>query len=412
MVKSLTNVAADFPILQHKINGERLAYLDNAATTQMPQPILDKIQNFYQTKNANVHRGVYTLAQEATEAYEQARQKVQHFIHAAHANEIVFTHGTTESLNLIVHSYGEQYLNAGDEIVLSVMEHHSNLVPWQQLALKKGIKLNYINLTKDHELDLVELQQKITNKTKVVALCHVSNVLGVINPIEQIAHWAHQKGAILVVDGAQAIPHTCVDVQKLDVDFYAFSGHKMLAPTGIGVLYGKHELLEQLKPWQYGGEMINHVGLYQSSWADLPAKLEAGTPNIIGALGLGWAIDYLQQLGMSQIADYEQKLLAYLLPRLKEIPGITIYGPQQSQLASGIVSFNLQGIHPHDVATALDQEGVEVRAGHHCAQPLMQTLGINASVRVSIYLYNTLADIKQLLTALQETREFFTYESK
>lgn len=412
MIKSLNKNLSDFPILQQKINGERLAYLDNAATTQVPQPILDKMQNFYQTKNANVHRGVYTLAQEATEAYEQARQKVQHFIHAAHSDEIIFTHGTTESLNLVVHSYGEQYLQDGDEILISLMEHHSNLVPWQQLALKKGVKLNYINLTTDNELDLDDLQQKITNKTKVVALCHVSNVLGVINPIQQIAQWAHQKGAILVVDGAQAVPHFSVNVQKLDVDFYAFSGHKMLGPTGIGVLYGKQDLLDRLKPWQYGGEMINQVGLYQSNWTDLPSRLEAGTPNIIGALGLGWAIDYLRQIGMSQITKYEQKLLDYLLLQLKSIPGITIYSHQKRELRSGIVTFNLQGIHPHDVATALDQNGVEVRAGYHCAQPLMQTLGINASVRVSIYLYNTLEDIKQLLTALQETREFFTYESK
>ncbi|MBA1434540.1 cysteine desulfurase [Bombilactobacillus bombi] len=410
MGKSIINVTEDFPILQQKINGERLAYLDNAATTQMPSSVLSKLNCFYQTSNSNVHRGVYTLAQRATDAYEHARIKVQNFIHASSSSEIIFTRGTTESLNFVACTYGEQFIHAGDEIVITVMEHHSNLIPWQQLAIRKKAQLKYIKLTSQGELDLDDAQKKITSKTKIVALCHVSNVLGVINPIKQISQWAHRQGAITVVDGAQAIPHFSVNVKDLDVDFYAFSGHKMLAPSGIGVLYGRSAILEELAPWQYGGEMINHVELYQSTWADIPAKFEAGTPNIIGAVGLGGAIDYLQAIGLSTIQHYEKSLTNYLLSQLAKMTDINIYGPVDSDKHTGVVSFNLKGVHPHDLATALDLNGVAVRAGHHCAQPLMKFLGVNAAARASIYLYNNIKDIDQFLKALQETKEFFSYE--
>lgn len=407
MDKHFENRRRDFPILRQQVNDEPLVYLDNAATAQRPLPVLNRVREFYVSDNANVHRGVHTLAARATSAYEAARDKVQHFIKAPRREEIIFTAGCTAALNLVAATYGKQVVGAGDEIVISIMEHHSNLIPWQQLAHRKGAKLKYIGLTPQGELDLADAAQKITDRTKIVAVAHASNVLGVVNPLRQLAALAHAHGAVLVADGAQAIPHQPVDVTALDVDFYAFSGHKLMSPTGIGVLYGRTALLDQMPPYQFGGEMIASVHQQESSWAPLPYKFEAGTPNIAGAIGLGAAIDYLEALGMDQVADYEHQLVQDLLPRLIAMPGITVYGPQDPAQHTGVIAFNLAGLHPHDLATALDMEGIAVRAGHHCAQPLMEALGLAATARASFYFYNTKADIDRLLAALQATKEFF-----
>lgn len=409
MINHNIDLRADFPILTQQVNNEPLVYLDNAATSQRPTTVTDSLLRFYQTDNANVHRGVHTLAERATNQYETARRKVQQFIHAAETSEIIFTKGTTDGLNLIASTYGEQVVQAGDEIVISIMEHHSNLIPWQQLALRKRATLKYVGLTAEGELDLEDAATKITDKTKIVAVAHASNVLGVVNPLAKLAQLAHQHGAVLVGDGAQAAPHMAVDVQALDVDFYAFSGHKMMGPTGIGVLYGKRRWLEQMPPYQFGGEMIDFVHQQSSTWAQLPYKFEAGTQNIAGAIGLGSAIDYLSEIGMSQVTKHEQRLVNYLLPKLVANPDIEIYGPHNPQQHTGVIAFNLKGLHPHDVATALDMEGVAVRAGHHCAQPLMAYLGVVATARASFYLYNTQQDADRLIAALAETKEFFSH---
>lgn len=403
---------ADFPILQQRVNDERLAYLDNAATSQKPQAVMDAVNRFYEHTNANVHRGVHTLAQEATSEYEAARQKVQHFIHAPEAGEIVFTRGCTESLNLVASTYGDQIIKAGDEIVITVMEHHSNLIPWQQLALRKKAHLKYIGITAEGTLDMEQAVQLITDRTKIVAVAHVSNVLGTINPVAELANLAHRHHAILIVDGAQAVANLPVDVQKLGADFYAFSGHKMLGPTGIGVLYGRHELLAAMRPYQYGGEMISEVHQQSSSWAEPPFRFEAGTPNIAGAIGLGAAVDYLNKVGMANIRDQEQHIIDYVLPKMISIPGVTVYGPHDPAHHTGVIAFNLAGIHPHDVATALDMEGVAVRAGHHCTQPLMEVLGVPATVRASFAFYNDQEDADQLITAIRETKEFFNHGTR
>lgn len=398
----------DFPILFQEINDEPLVYLDNAATSQKPQQVLDALNTYYQRDNANVHRGVHTLAERATAKYEMARQKVKTFINAKETAEVLFTRGTTTSLNWVAKSFGEANVNEGDEIVISYMEHHSNIIPWQQLAKKQKATLRYIELTPTGELDLASAKKLITAKTKIVAITHVSNVLGVVNPIAELTEIAHQVGAVMVVDGAQSVPHMAVDVQQLNVDFYAFSGHKMLAPTGIGVLYGKRSLLEKMEPIEFGGEMIDFVYLEDSTWKELPWKFEAGTPNIAGAIGLGAAIDYLTEVGMEDIHHYEQELVAYVLPKLQEIPGITIYGPTDPAKRTGVITFNLEGVHPHDLATAMDMEGVSVRAGHHCAQPLMNYLEVNSTARASFYFYNTKSDADTFIKALLATKEFFT----
>lgn len=408
VVKNL-DLRADFPILDQQVNDEQLVYLDNAATAQRPTAVTDSLVHFYQTDNANVHRGVHTLAERATEDYENARVKVQHFINAAEAAEVIFTKGTTDGLNLVASTYGEQVIQAGDEIVISIMEHHSNLIPWQQLAIRKHATLKYIGLTADGELDMADAAAKITDKTKIVAIAHASNVLGTLNPLADLAKLAHQHGAIIVGDGAQAVPHHPVDVQALDVDFYAFSGHKMMGPTGIGALYGKRALLEQMPPYQFGGEMIDFVHQQDSTWAQLPYKFEAGTQNIAGAVGLGTAVDYLNDIGMTNVAAHEQAIVDYLLPKLVADPDLEVYGPHDPAKHTGVIAFNLKGIHPHDVATALDMEGVAVRAGHHCAQPLMTYLGLVATARASFYLYNTKQDADRLLVALAETKEFFNH---
>ncbi|MCT2870741.1 cysteine desulfurase [Limosilactobacillus fermentum] len=407
MDKSISALRADFPLLDQQVNDEPLVYLDNAATAQRPTPVLKRVLNFYQTDNANVHRGVHTLAERATTDYEAARDKVRTFIHANKREEVIFTKGCTDSLNLVAATYGEQNIQAGDEIVISIMEHHSNLIPWQQLALKKGATLKYIGLTKEGELDLADAAAKITDRTKIVAVTHASNVMGTVTPLKQLAKLAHQHGAIIVGDGAQAVPHMKVDVTELDVDFYAFSGHKMMSPTGIGVLYGKQALLEAIRPYQYGGEMIGTVTEQASTWAALPYKFEAGTQNIAGAVGLGAAIDYLTAIGMDRIEAHERVLVQTVLPQLLSIEGLTVYGPTDPAKHTGVISFNLGHLHPHDLATALDMEGVAVRAGHHCAQPLMNYLGLEASARASFYLYNTAADAEKLVSALKEAKEFF-----
>lgn len=395
----------DFPILDQIVNDEPLVYLDNAATTQKPLPVLEALERYYKEDNANVHRGVHTLAERATAAYEAARDKVRAFIHAASRKEILFTRGTTTGINWVAR-FAAESLQPGDQVLISVMEHHSNLIPWQEACRKTGAELVYVYL-KDGLLDMDDLKAKLTDRTKFVSLAHASNVLGVINPIKEIAELVHEKEALLVVDGAQSAPHMRIDVQDLDADFYAFSGHKMLGPTGIGVLYGREELLERMSPVEFGGEMIDFVYEHSASWKELPWKFEAGTPNIAGAIALGAAIDYLQGLGMDAVESHEQELMAYVFPKLQAIEGLTIYGSQDLTQRSGVISFNLEGLHPHDVATALDYEGVAVRAGHHCAQPLLSYLQLPATVRASFYIYNSKADCDKLIEAIQKTKEFF-----
>lgn len=395
----------DFPILNQKVNDEPLVYLDNAATTQKPLTVLSAINDFYQQDNANVHRGVHTLAERATADYEATREKVRAFINAQSTKEILFTRGTTTSLNWVAQFAG-QILTPADEVIITIMEHHSNIVPWQEIAQRTGATLKFVYL-KDGALDWTDLNEKISTKTKFVSVAHVSNVLGCINPIKEIAALAHAHGAYVVVDGAQSVPHMAVDVQELDVDFFAFSGHKMMGPTGIGVLYGKEELLQRFEPVEFGGEMIDFVYESHSTWTELPWKFEAGTPNIAGAIGLGAAIDYINSIGIENIQQHERELVEYLLPKLKEIPGLTLYGPAEPPQRAGVIAFNLQGLHPHDLATALDMEGIAVRAGHHCAQPLLHDLKVAATARASFYLYNTKADCDKLIEALWVTKEFF-----
>lgn len=399
---------ADFPILFQEVNDEALVYLDNAATTQKPKQVLDALTRYYEKDNANVHRGVHTLAERATHEYEAAREKVRRFIHANETAEVLFTRGTTTSLNWVARSFGE-FIHEGDEIVLSYMEHHSNIIPWQQLAKRKGATLKYIELTPEGLLDMADAKEKITAKTKILAIAHVSNVLGVKNPVKELAELVHEKGGIIVIDGAQAAPHMPINVQELDCDFYAFSGHKMCGPTGIGVLYGKRTWLEQMEPVEFGGEMIDFVELYDSTWKELPWKFEAGTPNIAGAIALGHAIDYLETIGLAEIHRYEEEIVAYVLPKLQAIEGLTIYGPQEPEIRTGVIAFNLENLHPHDVATALDMEGVAVRAGHHCAQPLLNYLQVPATARASFYFYNTKQDADRLVEAILATKEFFQH---
>lgn len=404
----LEGIKKDFPVLNQIVNDEPLVYLDNAATTQKPLKVLAAIKDYYENDNANVHRGVHTLAERATEKYEAAREKVRHFINAKSTKEVLFTRGTTTSINWVA-QFAEQILKTGDEIVISIMEHHSNIVPWQEVAKKTGAILKFVYL-KDGQLDMDDLRKKITNQTKFVSIAHVSNVLGTINPVEEITKIAHEHGAYMVVDGAQSTPHMAIDLQKMDVDFFAFSGHKMMGPTGIGVLYGKEELLNQFEPVEFGGEMIDFVYESHSTWTELPWKFEAGTPNIAGAIALGAAIDYIQELGIDQIHQHEIELIDYLMPKLQEIEGLKIYGPKDNVKRGGLIAFNIEGLHPHDVATALDMEGVAVRAGHHCAQPLLNYLETPATARASFYLYNTKADCDKLVEALKKTKEFFNLD--
>ena len=398
-------IRQDFAILDQVVNDEPLVYLDNAATTQKPQVVLDALMAYYHEDNANVHRGVHTLAERATAAYEASREKLRQFINAKTTKEVLFTRGTTTGLNW-VGRFAERVLEPGDEVLISIMEHHSNVIPWQEACKKTGAKLVYAYL-KDGQLDMEDLTNKITEKTKFVSLAQVSNVLGCINPVKEIAQLAHQVGAYMVVDGAQSAPHMTIDVQDLDCDFFALSGHKMLGPTGIGVLYGKEEILNQMNPIEFGGEMIDFVYEQEATWKELPWKFEAGTPNIAGAIALGAAVDYLTNLGMENVHAYEQELVDYVLPKLQAIEGLTVYGPEDLNQHTGVIAFNIDGLHPHDVATALDYEGVAVRAGHHCAQPLITHLGISSAARASFYVYNTKEDCDKLVEAILATKEFF-----
>ncbi|HDA9892940.1 TPA: cysteine desulfurase [Listeria innocua] len=403
----IQKIRADFPILAQEINEKPLAYLDNAATSQKPKQVIAALTHYYEFDNANVHRGVHTLAARATDAYESARGKVAKFIHAREVAEIIFTRGTTSAINLVVDSYAEANIEAGDEIVISYLEHHSNLIPWQQLAKRKGAVLKYIELEEDGTISVEQAKKTIDEKTKIVALAHVSNVLGTITPIKEIAAIAHQFGAVILVDGAQAVPHMEVDVVDLDADFYAFSGHKMMAPTGIGALYGKRELLDAMEPTEFGGEMIDFVELYDSTWKELPWKFEAGTPIIGGAIALGAAIDYLAEVGLANIHAHEQALASYAIEEMSKIEGITIYGPKDASKRCGLMTFNLEGAHPHDIATILDEDGIAIRAGHHCAQPLMKWLDVSSTARASFYIYNTKEEIDALIDGLKLTKEYF-----
>ncbi|WP_042352301.1 cysteine desulfurase [Bacillus massiliigorillae] len=397
-----------FPILNQEVNGSPLVYLDSAATSQKPQMVIDAIEKYYREYNSNVHRGVHTLGTRATDGYEGAREKVRKFMNASSTEEIVFTKGTTASLNLVAASYGRANVKEGDEIVISYMEHHSNIIPWQQVAKVTGATLKYLPLQPNGTISLEEARKVITPNTKIVSIMHVSNVLGVINPVKELAAIAHENGAIMVVDGAQGAPHIKLDVQDMDCDFYAFSGHKMCGPTGIGVLYGKKALLEKMEPIEFGGEMIDFVDLYDSTWKELPWKFEGGTPIIAGAIGLGAAIDFLESIGLEAIEQHEHKLAAYAMERMSTVEGLTIYGPEDSAMRAGVITFNLDDVHPHDVATVLDAEGIAVRAGHHCAQPLMRWLKASATARASFYLYNTEEDIDKLVAGLVKTKEYFS----
>ncbi|MFW7386630.1 cysteine desulfurase [Vagococcus fluvialis] len=398
----------DFPILFQEVNDEPLIYLDNAATSQKPKQVINSLVHYYEHDNANVHRGVHTLAERATSSYEASREKVRNFINAKSTKEVLFTRGTTTAINWLSRSYGDANVSAGDEILISQMEHHSNIVTWQELAKRQNATLVYVDLTDEGELDIEDFKKKLSHKTKIVSLAHASNVLGVVNPINELTNLVHEVGAVIVVDGAQSVPHMSVDVQDLDADFYAFSGHKMCGPTGIGVLYGKQNLLEKMEPIEFGGEMIDFVYHDHSTWTELPWKFEAGTPNIAGAIALGSAIDYLTEIGMDNIHQHEQELVEYVFPKLKAIEGLTIYGPQDPKKHTGVIAFNIDGVHPHDASTALDMEGVAVRAGHHCVQPLLTYLGVQSTTRASFYFYNTKKDADRLVEAIIATKEFFT----
>ncbi|WP_375090648.1 cysteine desulfurase [Peribacillus sp. RS7] len=397
-----------FPILDQEVNGQPLVYLDSAATSQKPAAVIEAIEQYYRGYNSNVHRGVHTLGTKATDAYEGAREKVRKFINASSTEEIIFTRGTTTSLNTVAKSYGGANVKEGDEIVISYMEHHSNIIPWQQLAKEKGAVLKYIPLQEDGTISLDDVRATITDATKIVSIMQVSNVLGVINPVKEIAKIAHDHDAVMVVDGAQSTPHLKVDVRDLDCDFFAFSGHKMVGPTGIGVLYGKKELLEKMEPIEFGGEMIDFVGLYESTWKELPWKFEGGTPIIAGAIGMGAAIDFLEEIGLDKIERHEHKLAAYAMEKMSAVEGLTIYGPKDAEKRAGVVTFNINDVHPHDVATVLDADGIAVRAGHHCAQPLMKWLDVSSTARASFYLYNTEEDIDKLVSGLVKTKEYFS----
>ena len=397
-------IRKEFPILEQEVNGHPLVYLDSSATAQKPLRVIEAVNDYYRFDNSNVHRGVHTLGSRATDKYEGAREKVRRFINAESTAEVIFNRGTTTGINTIASGYARHRLKEGDEIVVTEMEHHSNLIPWQQVAKSTGAQLKFIPMKSDGTLTLEAVQDTVTPNTKIVAIAHVSNVLGTVNPIKDIANIAHKNGAILVVDGAQGAPHTKVDVQEMDCDFYTFSGHKMCAPTGIGVLYGKRSLLEEMEPVEFGGEMIDFVNLHDSTWKELPWKFEGGTPIIAGAIGLGAAIDFLTEIGIENIEKYEHELVEYAMERMNSIDDIAIYGPKDR---AALITFNLGEIHPHDVATVLDSEGIAVRAGHHCAQPLMRWLDVTATARASFYLYNTKADVDRLVDGLLKTKEYF-----
>jgi cysteine desulfurase/selenocysteine lyase len=398
-------VRRDFPILRREVHGRRLVYLDNAATTQKPEAVLQALDRYYREENANVHRGVHFLSEASTRAYEGARATAQRFLNAADAREIVFVRGTTEAVNLVAHSYGRSRVKAGDEILVTAMEHHSNIVPWQMLCRETGATLRVVPVTDEGELCLEEVERLLSERTRLVAVVHLSNALGTINPVREIVQAAHARSVPVLVDGAQAAPHLVIDVQDLDCDFYAFSGHKVYGPTGIGVLYGKAALLEAMPPYQGGGDMIRSVTFEETTYAAPPRRFEAGTPNVAGAVGLAAALEYVNALGREALAAHEAELLAYAAERVGAVPGVRRVGTARER--AGVLSFVLQGVHPHDVATVLDREGVAIRAGHHCTQPLMCRLGIPATARASFACYNTLSEIDALAEGLDAVRRLF-----
>ncbi len=402
---NVEEIRADFPILARTVYGKPLVYLDNGATTQKPRCVVDAITDEYYSVNANVHRGVHFLSQQATELHEASRETVRRFINARSTNEIVFTRGTTESINLLASSFGEAFLGEGDEVIVSTMEHHSNIVPWQLLQMRKGIKLRVIPMNDCGELLLDEYERLFTERTRIVCVTHVSNVLGTVNPVKDMIATAHAHGVPVLVDGAQSIPHMPIDVQALDADFYVFSGHKVYGPTGVGVLYGKEEWLDKLPPYQGGGEMIQHVSFERTTFNELPFKFEAGTPDYIGTTGLARALDYVTTLGMDRIAAYEHDLTEYATRRLKEIPGMRIFGEAAEK--GSVISFLVGDIHHFDMGTLLDRLGIAVRTGHHCAQPLMQRLGIEGTVRASFALYNTKEEIDALVAGVERVSRMF-----
>lgn len=416
-------IRKDFPILERKINGKQLVYFDNAATSQKPQQVIDAVSDYYKKYNANIHRGIHTLSIEATEKFEQVRQKVAKFVGVKDSSEIIFVRNATEAINLIAYSWGRLNISAGDEIVLSVAEHHSNFVPWQQLAQENGAVLKIVPITKSGELDLEALKNALTKKTKLVTLFHVSNVLGTINPIKEIVktiRYLLKPTPLILIDGAQAVPHMPVNISQLGCDFYVFTGHKMLAPTGVGVLWGRKELLEVLPPFLFGGEMISKVDYDKSTWNEVPLKFEAGTPDISAVIGLGAAVDYLLKIGISNIRNHEKMLTKYALKQLAKLPFVSIYGPQNPENRAGVISFGVgnpstssgPSVHAHDVAQILDSEGIAVRSGHHCAQPLMRFLGITSAARASFYFYNTKEEVDLLVAGLKKTMKVFSRESK
>ncbi len=400
-------IMADFPILTRKIGSNKLVYLDNAATTQKPTSVIEALNSYYRVMNANVHRGLHTLAEESTAAFEEARRKTALFIGGVKSEELIITRNATESINIVAASWGRKNIRRGDRIVLTEMEHHANLVPWIALSKETGAELAYIPIDSQGVLDLENIDSIITDNTKIVSLTQMSNVLGTINPVEEIGRIAHAAGAVFLVDGAQSAPHMPVNVKAMDADFYVFSAHKMLGPTGIGFLYGRENILNSMEPFLYGGEMIREVRYDYADWNILPWKFEAGTPNIAGAIGFSPALDYLNSLGMESIRDHEKKLTAYAIERLSEIKGIMIYGPKDIESRGGAVSFTHGEIHPHDLATFLDSRGIAIRAGHHCAQPLVKKLGLNATARASFYIYNTNSDIDDLAAGLAEAWRYF-----
>jgi cysteine desulfurase / selenocysteine lyase len=399
------NIREDFPILKRQVHGKPLVYLDNAATSQKPQVVIDTLNRYYTEENANIHRGAYYLSERATQAYEDARVKVQHFLHAPSEREIIFTRNVSEAINLVVHSYGRKFLKAGDEIIISAMEHHSNIVPWQILCEEKGTILRVVPINDQGEFLLDAYEKLLNPKTKFVAVTQVSNALGSVTPVQQIIDLAHRRNIPVLIDGAQAVPHFKVDVQELDCEFYGFSGHKLYGPTGIGILYGKAELLEAMPPYQGGGDMIRSVTFEKTIYAPIPSKFEAGTPHIAGGIGLGAAIDYLEGIGMEAISAYEQELLVYATEAVGAIPGVHIFGTAKEK--ASVISFSLEGVHPHDIATVLDQEGIAIRTGHHCAQPVMERFGVPAMARASVAFYNTKEEIDALVAGIHKVKEVF-----
>jgi cysteine desulfurase / selenocysteine lyase len=400
-------IAKDFPILSREVNGHQLVYLDNAATSQKPESVIKALSHYYEYYNANIHRGLHTLSEEATTAYEDTREKIRAFIDAPSEREVIFTRNTTEAINLVLNSWGKHHIKAGDEIVISAMEHHSNHVTWQQLALEQGATLRFIELTKDGQFDLKQAATVIGVKTKLVAITQMSNVLGTITPVKEIVKLARQHGAIVLLDGAQGVPHLPTSVKDLDVDFLAFSFHKMLGPTGVGVLWGRAELLEKMPPFMFGGDMISSVHRDRTKFNELPWKFEAGTPNIADVIACGAALDYLNDLGMDAVRQHEIEITAYALERLKEFDDIKIYGPTDPNIKGGVISFTFETIHPHDLGQLLNESAVAIRAGHHCCQPLMNDLGVSGTARASFYIYNTNEDVDKFIEALREAKRVF-----